>query len=114
MIDFGNEDAEVTGIDFQTAYDKLASLESADVIASFFVGQGIKAYRCEPHACAISVWMNEQTGLMVRTNNYRTRAVENESLMFVTIPGTDKDLTVPMTDFVVRFDNGEYPELEQG
>lgn len=104
-------------IDFQVAFDKLASLESADEIADFFRYEGIKAVPANSRACAITVWMEKQTGLNIATNSVVTRPVDvvlgNDGCPdYKEILGAPyQHLTPTMAEFVFRFDCDHYPDL---
>jgi hypothetical protein len=100
-------------IDFTVAYDKLSSLETADEIAQFLVSQGVKARRSDPSSCAVSEWMKGQTGLSIRTNFGSIRAVKEDiDRIPFTIEGTEHSHNLALSDFIFKFDRGDYPELE--
>ena len=105
-------------IDFEVAYDKLAGLETADEIADLMRDYGIKAEPCESRKCAISVWMEGQTGLSVSTNLAYTRAIIVNRLdddgmeYYIDHPGIEeKDHTEAMAKFIENFDTYKYPDL---
>lgn len=96
-------------IDFQVAYDKLAGLETAEDIADLFRDYDVKGVRSDSESCAITVWMTEQTGLFIRTNNISVRAVD-ESGYRISQDRYQK-LTKAMESFIHKFDFGFYPDL---
>lgn len=98
-------------IDFTVAYDKLAQFETANEIAEYLKDCGIKANKREPNSCAISMWMNQQTGLLIRTGTFWTRVTADER---GNVTLAKEYLTDAMTDFVIKFDKGKYPELVNG
>lgn len=88
-------------VDPQVAYDKLASLESPEEIASFFAELNIKGHPSQAQSCAISNYMREMTGHSFMT----AFSVED-------ITGYKEwDLTAAMDAFMTEFDAGEFPEL---
>ena len=100
-------------IDFVVAYDKLANLQEAEEIANLFRGYNVKAIPGESHACAISVWMKDQTNLDIVTNREIVRAVtfEDDYICYKTVSGMSRALTYAMRQFIWKFDQGLYPEL---
>lgn len=94
-------------IDFTVAYDKLAQFNKANDIAKFLKDEGVKAIACEPDACAITVWMRDQTGLNIRTNYAVVRAVQDDNVTVI-VRGSN---TGAMFDFIKKFDFGLYPDL---
>ena len=113
-------------IDFLVAYDKLASLESADEIANLMLDYGVKAVPSDSQSCAVSVWMTEQTGLAVATNCSVVREVamltaeevewDYTGLGYKDIPDTPnfKAHTPAMREFIDKFDTRKYPNLIKG
>lgn len=95
-------------IDFQVAFDKLASLDCADEIALFLQEQGVKAYKAEPQKCAIAQWITDSTGLdeiyvdSISIDHWISDSEEHQVL---------GSCTVAMGDFIVAFDDGKYPYL---
>lgn len=101
-------------IDFMVAHDILAGFETADEIAQFLIGQGVKAFIGSATSCAISKWMKDVTGndSIVTTYGsigYRTEGTR-ERLSCTEIEGN----TDAMADFVSNFDNRLYPTLVLG
>lgn len=97
-------------VDFDVAYDKLASLKTADEIANLLSGYGVKGFRADAQNCPISKWMASQTGEEVITSPYYMRILDKISEG--TVKGSERPLTSAMQHFVMRFDGQEYPELE--
>lgn len=52
-------------MDIEVAIDKLAQLETADDVADFLHGQGIRGYRCGAVTCPLARWLERETGLHV-------------------------------------------------
>ena len=109
-------------IDFEVAYDKLASLKSADEIANLMKDYNIKAVPGDSMACAITQWLHDQTGLDIMTGAYVVKAIKFVNIKspsglndgFVSYePVQDKvrSTTVAMQLFIQRFDKGYYPDL---
>ena len=101
-------------IDFDVAYDKLASLETADEIADLFRDYGIKAVPQEARACAITVWMEGMTGLHISTGVKSMKIVIPEAgdpLDYKSIASTLRQHSPAMEHFVAKFDSREYPDL---
>lgn len=100
-------------IDFQVAFDKLASLETADDLAELFRDHGVKARPADSRSCAITVWLEDQTGLNVATNTSYVRVVtaighyEYEDDRDI----APRQLSPAMAEFVRRFDAFMYPDL---
>lgn len=93
-------------IDFTVAYDKLAQFETADDIAEYMESCGIKATRGQMRSCAVSQWMKEQTGTIIRTGvssitTYDVNDSYVDSFMVNSV----------VADFIRNFDYGDYPQL---
>src|ERR1700745_2209626 len=100
------------GVDFNVAFEKLAQFESAEDLADFFISYQVKAVPSYSDKCAITVWMEGQTGHSIRTNMNSVRAVTDKpGSPLETVPGTFNSLTEAMADFVKEFDSGKYPDL---
>lgn len=95
-------------IDFGVAYDKLAQFETADEIAEYFRGEGIKGSCGLYSSCAIAVWMTKTTGRMAHVSTSDIWVIGEQSPIGdrVTLNHTDA-----MMDFVYHFDHGHYPDL---
>lgn len=95
-----------TGIDIGVARDKLAGFQSADELAGFLMDEGIKGRRQMSNSCAIAVWMKKTTGVSVGVS--MTELWEDHYTPRVQ-PIKHNEV---LKDFVVKFDNHQYPELE--
>ena len=108
-------------IDFNVAYDKLASLESADDIANLMRDYNIKATPGDSMACAITEWMHGQTGLDIMTGAYVVKAIKfvnikspsglNGFVSYEAVQDTVRSTTAAMQNFIDKFDKGDYPDL---
>lgn len=96
-------------IDFDVAYDKLSSLETADEIANLFRSYGIKAQPKSSTNCAISQWMYQQTGIPVATNQDNITGFSNGFLY--RMAELERISTPAMKSFITRFDMRVYPDL---
>lgn len=98
-------------VEFDVAYDKLSSLETAREIADLFRGYGVKGTLRNAEKCAISQWMHGQTGLNTITNAAGVMAVDDN---FARLPGKFGLNTKAMRCFICSFDAGQYPDLVRG
>lgn len=95
-------------IDFSVAYEKLASLDCADEIASFLQSQGVEALRGEPQKCAIAQWISDTTGISeVYVDYISIDHWEEEGRDFQSLG----QVTPAMLNFITAFDEGKYPDL---
>lgn len=85
--------------------DKLAALGDRHHIAMHFRDLDIKGETCKSDSCAVAVYLNHATG--------REFIVGNDEAVAWQAPGPDyrTALPEPVKDFIVAFDNREYPEL---
>lgn len=91
-------------VDLQVAYDKLAQFETAEEIATFLRGYGIKAYRRKSTTCAVAMFLEQMTGSPV--------SVGPSSIGLAQKPGTIiVNNTKAIEQFIIRFDLGHYPDL---
>lgn len=93
--------------DFSVVMDKLQSFETADDIAEFFRGYGIKAHPMVARACAISQFVMEETG-EERVSTTHTNVVVFQGYDGGPITG---DNTAAMADFITKYDKGVYEDL---
>lgn len=105
-------------IDPGVAYDKLASMESADEIAEFFHDQGVQGTPCSASRCAISEWVRQSTTHDVSTGTagiivLRSNTAENTGTAVWYNTAENWPLTEPMKDFIHKFDRGEYPAISR-
>lgn len=94
------------GVDFNVMYDKLASLQTVQDICLFFEEQGVKGIRGSAARCPISsyFWSEGHDVTTLFSSIYLSKG-EDE---YFSAPSTDA-----MTGFVVKFDKGYLPNLEE-
>jgi hypothetical protein len=98
---------------------KLAAFDTADEIRDFLVQEEIHAVRLDPKACALAAYVRRGSGQTVLVCNDMLRAIVTDivstpagrRITISTAEVADKP-TQAMSDFIVRFDSGKYPELE--
>src|ERR1051325_7893263 len=95
--------------DFEVVIDKLHGFETAEDIAEYFRHYGIKGTVANATACAITRFIEEETG---EVGQYST------SPSFVTKIGNNNIMnmasirnTTAMVEFIHKFDLGKFPEL---
>lgn len=88
--------------DLNVVMEKLHSFETADDLAEFFRGYGIKAVPCNAKECVISRSIMEETG---------AKSVATSSLYVVVGDGVLIRNTPVMALFVGRFDGFRYMDL---
>lgn len=96
------------------AHDKLAQFETADEIAQFFIGEGIRAEKCNALGCVISKWLHEMTGdtsIITNSRSIGRYLTSGDGFEFLSVVAFH---TPAMAEFVTRFDRGNYAELETG
>lgn len=95
--------------DISVVMDKLRSFETADELAEFFRGYGINAKPKSANDCVISRFVKAETGI----NYVSTTSVNILSYMRYADDETraEHDMTKVMSDFIYRYDKGEYPDL---
>lgn len=98
--------------DLSVVMDKLHGFETADDLAEFFRGYGIKAKPRNSMSCAISQFVKEETGLSdVETGMKSVTIYKNHSGEIVDCIVN----TIAMRDFVDSYDRGGYSDLvEEG
>lgn len=95
--------------DLSVVMDKLHGFETADDLAEFFRGYGIKAIPMSSSSCAVSKFVVEETGLFniltdsISVTHYRDFVLEE---ICNKIPHTDV-----IKEFVGLYDRGCYPDL---
>lgn len=114
------------GLDLDVAFDKLAGFETADDIASFLKGYGIRAIPKNRNHCAVSEWMRDITGvedvqasgMEVMAHEHMRTETELQQMPAITYNefsraafGWKRQHTNAMKEFIQRFDNGAYPDL---
>ena len=98
-------------VEFAVVMDKLSSFDTADDLADFFRGYGIKAQPRNARACAISQFVTEETGLKgIVTNTTAVTVYTDEMEQYCSF---HQNHTEAMMDFVERYDMGYYPDLIQ-
>ena len=103
--------------DFRTVMDKLHSFDSADDLAEFLRGYGVKAEPSNAKACAISKFVEMETDVPSGNITTTTEAV-TLSVRHVDYDDYEfnEDLDVvfhneALIEFVRAFDRGAYPDL---
>jgi hypothetical protein len=99
---------------------KLEDMQSADEIAHFMMAEGVKAVRKSPASCAIAEYVRRESnvGVLAFSNAISVMSSQLESSPH---GGQDlmcmfREVMLPsraMNEFMLRFDKGEYPDLEQ-
>src|ERR1051325_6328140 len=105
--------------DFDVVVDKLHSLESADEIADLLRSYGIKAYPQEARSCAISKFVEMETGKVGRIITSTECITVNEVIgplsdyVYDVYEQTTEMIShsPAMHRFVRKFDSGAYPDL---
>lgn len=98
--------------DFGIVAEKLMSFESADDLADYLRDYGIKAEPQNARACAISVFVEQETGLtgkIITTTQTLTHDELNDLGYYDTYEQFNH--TDAMREFVKAFDKGMYPSL---
>lgn len=89
-------------IDFGVAFDKLASMETADDIANYFRAEGIQGIRVRHDACPIANWMSMQTGRRISAADVIVDLHDCQ---------LRESATPAMREFMEKFDTDQYPDL---
>ena len=92
----------------QPYFDKLAALPTPEAIRDFLIAEGVRGCKHAPESCALAAYMtaNSEIDVSVGYNYIVTYGSCDDALGETLAPPTPA-----MRDFIVRFDNGEYPEL---
>lgn len=96
-------------VDFSVAYDKLANFETAQEIREYFQDRGLKGITCKSMQCPIAVFFQEETGKedVLVDPTYILRLGNHLGGY-----GPSKfDVTTAMAEFIILFDDFNYPEL---
>lgn len=92
--------------------EKLAGFETAEQIRSFMVNEEVKAIRRRSDSCAVAEYVRRESGQKV---SVRGGAVHTPCrLLSVTTHEDGEEIkrnTPAMREFILNFDNGDYPEL---
>lgn len=92
-------------IDFGVAFDKLASMNTADEIADYFRYEGITGYPTSHVSCPIANWMSQQTGGKVSVADVVVDLLASPENLKVL------ETTGAMLAFIRKFDSLDYPDL---
>lgn len=97
--------------DLSVVMDKLQGFENADDIAAFLQGYGIKAMPRQAQACAITMFIKEETGMTnIATGTKNVVVYDSEDSRSV------NDIRITHTDaieqFVLNYDQYKYPLLQ--
>lgn len=95
--------------DFEVVLDKLHQFETADDIADYFRNYGIQAKRGSAMHCAISQFINIETGNVDGT--VFTSPMEISLYSSDIEPPIRSTNTAAMMQFIVNYDRGFYPDL---
>lgn len=95
-------------IAFEVARDKIAQFQCADEIADFLRFEEIKGALGLADICPIAQWMRITTGASVCVST-RTMWIDDDDGDYTT--PREEYHTNAMREFVVSFDNGNYPDL---
>lgn len=91
-------------IDPQVAFDKLNGFQTPKELADFFNSEGIKGAKAAHADCPVATWMTKTTGMQTSVAD-SIIILDQRSNFSISTPQV-------MNDFIVRFDRGEFPELE--
>lgn len=98
--------------DFDVVIEKLHSFETADELAEFFQGYGIKAQPKKARSCAITKFVMEETGLEdVLTTGSHVSVLRRDVLTMDVLIEAKENNTPAMAHFVYKFDTNQYPDL---
>jgi hypothetical protein len=96
--------------DVGVVMEKLHSFETADDIAGYFMDYGIKAEPQKARSCAISQFVEIETGYSVCTGSNKLFVDLEENAVLRGLGDYYKH-TPAMAEFVQNYDKGMYPEL---
>jgi hypothetical protein len=99
---------------------KLEGMQSADEIERFMMAEGVKAYKRSASSCAVAAYVRRESNVGVMAFYKAISAWTSE---LESSPGDAQRITLrcrevmtptpAMKDFMLRFDKGEYPDLER-
>lgn len=92
-------------------FNKVAAFETADEIRDFLVIEGVKAHRETSTSCALALYMR-RSELTVHVFGDTTNVMVIGCDAWGNPDWVKQENTTAMEQFVHRFDNGQYPELE--
>lgn len=84
----------------------VSTMPSADAIAEFFRGKGVKGKRTILEDCPIAAWAKGCGAQQVQVDNKGLQVYAGEDLGLVNLTSD------PFKEFITNFDNGAYPFLE--
>ncbi len=87
--------------------EKLNSFGSSKEVALYLESEQAKGYKGDSDSCVITNWLEDKTGLDISTDE-EIRFYDRDDLLSVA------DISNAVKDFIVEFDNGQYPHLEWG
>lgn len=90
--------------EFSVVMEKLQSFETADDLAEFFRGYGIKA-RFGSRVCAISEFVRIETGMVEVKTSHVSVNTEDEFTEYRAVH------TKAMAEFIHKYDSCDYPDL---
>lgn len=102
--------------DLNVVVEKLQSFETADDLADYFKQYGIKASPQKANACAISVFVEIETGevgnIMTSTRelSLRETLIDDDGYEYE-VSRAEFQHSHAMAQFVRKFDSGKYPFL---
>jgi hypothetical protein len=91
-------------IDPQVAFDKLSNFETEHELANFFREEGITGRRKSHDRCPIAQWMKQTTGMRTSVGPHIS-PMDARSKFYAYTPDV-------LLEFIIKFDRGDYPELE--
>lgn len=97
--------------DISVVFDKLQGFETADDLAEFFKGYGVKAQPGRARACAISKFVAEETGIMCVSSDANSICVYDVDGLGIATKVTTLLCTEAMSDFIHNYDRCCYPSL---
>jgi hypothetical protein len=101
------------GVSLGVVIDKLHSFETADEIADYFRSCGIVAEPMEGHKCAISKFIETETGevgrIMTTISHVELNSVSENDIYIITDERFEN--TPAMRRFIRKFDLGYYKDL---
>lgn len=92
-------------MDFDVAYDKLASLQTVWDVADFLIDQGCKGIPCRAFKCPISQYFKMNNHVVAASDKIRHYDWNKAEMV------EDRPLTDSMQQFIHDFDHGKIPEL---
>lgn len=97
--------------DFSVVMDKLQSFETAEDIAEFLKGYGIKARPGKSRYCAISEFVAIETNSPIVLTSTGMVSTYTNKLDGPAELDRRAECTNVMSEFIVKFDQGLYPDL---